>query len=152
MKLLNDLPMNQFIEECVSECFSTDQDLIDHYHTVAGTGLENCIQRTLEDIKLASPDFLFNTVNQDGQLVAYFCKDTDEYLAEIFVKPLYRKKEFMKDFWDQIVNSMKDPFYTAIYKKNTPAIEFYSKHGKIIQELDLDDGHAVIFEFKKVGK
>lgn len=140
----------RLIEQAVKECFATDKNLTAFWHVVSGNGLNACVVKTMSDVAKFDPSFKFYMVFAGDDLAGYFGTEFDgKYVNLIFVKPEYRNKRFMTVFWEQLNEHVKDTFYTSVYKKNTPAISFYSKHGSIIEEIIYDGYKAVIFEINK---
>src|SRR4051812_3169984 len=82
--------------------FSSDKELIDTYHIQSGGSVEDCVNRTFEDLKQADISFEFFVVNKDNNFVGFFGSEklgTINYLTTIFVKPEYRNSEDLKSFW-----------------------------------------------------
>lgn len=139
------------VRDAVTECFASDTPLIEHYHVYAGRGLRACIEKTMHDVARFDRSFEFYPVHQDSKLVAYWGTEFGRYVNLIFVKPDYRRSSFLKGFWKQITDSVSPTFYAGLYKKNTPAIRFYSRHGKIIESFEHDGHPMVVFKFDKEG-
>lgn len=134
----------------VSECFATDVELIKKWHIGSGSGLNACIDRTMNDVaKYFDSSFRFYKVYERGELAGYWGTEFGKYLNLIFVKPKFRNSDFLNNFWHSIKESVSNPFTTAIYAKNKPAISFYIKHGKIIDNFQMDGNEVVLFEFNK---
>jgi hypothetical protein len=70
-------------------------------------------------------------------MVGFFGTEEYIYVNTIFVNPSYRKSEYMKAFYKCLTSIVGDNYITALYKKNTRAIQFYIKNnGKVITDLE----------------
>lgn len=117
-------------------CYSNDKDLIEKFHVVAGTGLINCINKTIEDFKDMHESFKFYTIKKDESLFGYFgtefINDTN-FLTSFFIMPEFRNKEDSKEFWNIIFNHFDNkPFITGIYSNNTRASKWLEKNGGVL--------------------
>lgn len=141
------------VEESVRECFATDRDLLKRWHVEAPANLEKCVARTVTDIDQAGDDFRFFRVFIKNRirsvLAGYWGTEGSNYLNLIFVKPKYRNRWFMRDFWDAIQASLESPFRTVIYAKNEQAITFYMNRGSKVKEFIHNGRPVVAFEFEK---
>ena len=137
------------IKSIMQECFAADKDLLNKWHISAPASLEVCVEKTFNDMKKVDSSFQFFVAFVQGTLVGYWGVESGCYMNLIFVKPEYRNKEFLTLFWNEIEARMGDRFYTAIYSKNKPANDFYSKLGTTIDTFELDGHPAVIFMFNK---
>ncbi len=141
--------LSKAVRQSIEECFATDQDLLDQWHIESGNGLENCVDRTMRDVAKFDHSFKFFTVHEGNSLVGYWGIEFGQYINLIFVKPGFRTKDFMAKFWDEIKKSVCEPFYTAVYSKNIPAIRFYGKLGKELGSIRIEGNPAILFEFNK---
>lgn len=144
-----ELSNRQSVPGAVRECFATDPELLEKWHIAAPGTLDQCVEKTAKDAEGFDLSFRFYLAFVGEELVGYWGTEWDRYLNLIFVKPNYRKPNFMKDFWKYIKRSMNGRFATAVYARNLPAIGFYSKHGKKIQEFQIHGHPAVSFTFEK---
>lgn len=131
----------------IEDNFKLDKELIEKYHIEEGNDYKKCSLRTYNDL-IETTDknsFKLYGVYQDDQLIGFFGTEFNNYINTIFVKPEYRNKECMKLFTNYIIDVVGKEFYTALYKKNTRAINFYIKlGGKIMKELK--EHNAVIIK------
>lgn len=122
--------IQQDYKDILSECFSSDKDLLDKWHIESGTSLENCVNRTYNDLKQLNIEFY--PLYEDSKLIGYFCKEEVynlSFLTGFFIKPEYRKKEYIKEFWNIVNNKFNNKqFYAGIYEKNIPAINFLKRN------------------------
>lgn len=128
---------NKIVEykDLLNECFETDTDLLQKWHIESGNGLEQCVERTYKDLKSANVAIFKLDYNND--LAGYFGIEGGNFLSGFFLKPEFRKKPFVELFWSEVDKQFKDPiYYAGLYKKNTPAINFLSKRGKVYLEFD----------------
>lgn len=134
----------------IKECFSQDSDLVEKYHIAAGTGLESCVQRTVEDLDNCHESFKFYKVENEGKLFGFFGKEhinNISYLTSFFVMPQYRNSSDLRNYWN-LVNDMfvRQPFLVGIYAKNERASKFLNKCGGLC--IAQDDLHKVkVFAF-----
>ena len=80
-------------KELLQECFITDIDLINIYHIEAGKGIEACINRTFDDLKLWNVKVF--GLYEDNEIVGYFGKEANIYLTGFFIKPEYRNSNYI---------------------------------------------------------
>lgn len=133
----------------IKQCYSEDPELLEKYHVLAPDTLENCSKDTYNILEKWCKDFYI--VFNDTELIGYFGKHTEidlDVLSTIYVRPKFRKKEFMGNFWKLINNSFDKEFYTGIYKKNTRCADFYRKFAKTEKEQMIDGKDALIFKFR----
>lgn len=132
----------------IKECFAKDEDLINKWHIESGKGLDSCANRTINDIK----DFIgfkFFIVKDEQELVGFFGIEKSIFLSTFFVSPKYRKKEYMKEYWELVKINLKPTFYSSIYSKNIPAKDFFIKNnGKLLKESNYMGNSILVFEFK----
>jgi hypothetical protein len=130
-------------------CYSEDSGLIEKWHIVSGTGLENCVLDTEKVLREDNGSFL--VVQKDNELVGYFGESINSgfpFLSTIFVRPKYRKKEYMIEFWDLIKKYFNNEhFITGVYKKNVPANKFYEKHCLNKQDLISNNKEVSVYLF-----
>lgn len=130
----------------LAECYAADPELVSRWHTVAGQGLEACIEREFSDLKEANVR-LFK-VTQGEQLVGYFGKelfDGLEFLTGFFLMPSFRPQKL--EFWNLIRSEFKDNFFCGIYEKNLPAMRFIKTRGATLyKRATLSGGSAILFQ------
>jgi hypothetical protein len=136
------------VKEMLTECFDSDPALLTHWHIAAGTGLESCVERTLNDLGSVTVYKLMN----DQDLIGYFGKeeaDGELFLTGFFIKPKFRKIEVISKFWSIVLTEFKRPFFCGLYEKNKPAISFIQRFGAYeVTELNLPDGLAKIYKLE----
>jgi hypothetical protein len=142
------------IRSVIEFCYGEDTELISTYHTIAGSSLLECIE--FENEILDQPDGNILTVELDnGELLGYFGKSLISvedlkfpFMTTIFVRPKYRKKEFMGQFWNVINKEFENQtFLTAIYKNNTRASKFFNKFADDCFETEVNGNTALVFTF-----
>jgi N-acetylglutamate synthase-like GNAT family acetyltransferase len=135
---------NQIIEDC----FATDPELIEKWHLVAGDGLEACSKKTYEDMFECNVDFY--CIEDNKNLVGYYGVenyDGMKFLTGFFIKPSYRNKEYIKEFWNMIDNKMNDTYMIGIYNKNERAKNFLLKKTPIFFEVP--ESKSVFFKVER---
>lgn len=133
--------------ELLNKYFPTDEELYTKWHIASENGLDGCIHKTLEDFKNVDSSFKLFEVENMG----FFGIEYGNYLTTIFVHPEYRKKEYIKEFWNLIeVVMINKPFYAGLYKKNTRCHDFYLKNGgKVILEEQYGNHSVQMFRFEE---
>src|ERR1700692_827256 len=89
----------------LAESYATDQDLIEKWHIEAGQGLEKCIEREFKDLVDANVKVF--SVTKSEKLIGYFGRElfnSEQYLTSFFVKPEFRKREYISEFWSLLLN------------------------------------------------
>lgn len=135
--------------DIILDCFLTDNDLINTYHIESGTSVENCAKRTSDDLKKGSNLDFFKVV-KDSQVIGFFGSesiDDNKFLTGFFLKPEYRTKEGLTEFWSMIKSYFKKDFLVGIYSKNTRAIEFLVKNKATLHSV-IPEKNGIFF---KVG-
>ncbi len=144
------------ILDVVKRNFETDNDLLNIYHIDAPSTADKCAERTARDLKDTQADFCFYVLTDGNNEVGFYgtesCK-TEKFLTSFFIRPEYRKESFIKDFWDNVKSSIGDTaYYTGVYTKNTRAINFLKKKGKIIMSGTNKEGNDyVVFELNHLN-
>ncbi len=140
-----------FVKDVIKQGFSSDKNLIDKWHIISGSGLDSCVNKTIEDLKTQTfSDFKFFVVLNDEEFIGYFGVENEgKYLTTIFIAPEFRnnKKEFLK----LIAPYVQDTFESAIYSKNIPCMRFFNKLGKEKSKFIVDGHEATLFTFEKKG-
>ena len=113
----------------IEDNFKLDKELIEKYHIEEGNDYKKCSKRTFEDLQNVDESFKLYGYFEDDKLIGFFGTELGNYINTIFVKPEYRNKEYMNKFVDSILDTVGNKFYTALYNKNTRAINFYKKLG-----------------------
>jgi N-acetylglutamate synthase-like GNAT family acetyltransferase len=133
-------------KELLTELFSTDKELLSTYHILAPSTAEICAERTLNDLKENNVEI--HLIEQDNKVIGYYGIEKDGWvnnLTGFFLKPEFRTKENIVNFWNKIENNFDKDYYIGVYAKNTRAIEFLNK--KTTTKYESDD--IVVF---KVGR
>lgn len=119
------------IKSLLDKYWPLDKGLL-KYHISNSGSIEDRIARTLKDFEVASPDI---EIYEFPDNIGFFAKESDDYLTTIFVNPEFRNKKYMGFIWNTIKSKMNDTFYTALYSKNTKAINFFLRNGgKVIEK------------------
>lgn len=131
----------------LNECFSEDEELLNKYHIEAPASLSTCVEKTHLDLQNAQVQF-YTLLNND-KLIGYFGMETGTFLTGFFIKPEYRNKEIIKEFWNIVNNKFNNKeFYCGIYKKNERAMKFLEKNnGRLWMEIP--ESNAVFFVFNE---
>lgn len=121
------------IKHVLYECFATDQQLLDKFHVAAGSGLEGCVKRTMDDFS-SCEHLQFYKIMDGKTLVGYAGKEIHSefgsFLTGFFIKPSYRSRPHVKEFWKLVKALMNDGcFFVALHTHNTRAINFIEKAG-----------------------
>jgi hypothetical protein len=117
----------------LTECFASDKELITKWHIASGK-LEDCVERTFKDMADAKIE-MFKLI-EDNKCVGYFGLEGDSFLSGFFLKPEFRSKKDINNFWNIIDNVFDNkPYYSGVYLKNTRAIKFLSKKGRVVLEV-----------------
>jgi hypothetical protein len=140
------LSKTDITKEILVECFSTDSELLSTYHIASGNTAEFCANKTFEDLKTALPSFQFFRVENDNNLIGFFGSE-DKYLTTIFVKPEYRNKKDLNEFWGLILNHFNGPFNTCIYEKNSRCAKFYERNGGMLKATPIVNGENTLFYY-----
>lgn len=134
----------------LNQCFDKDSNLVSQWHIEAGNGLENCVNRTYNDLQNLKVEFF--KIEQDDRLVGYFAKEKYQNLnclTGFFLMPEFRTEDGRKEFWQIIQQEFNGPFLCGLYDKNEPAKKFVESQGAtFVEKFSIVDGVAV---FYKVG-
>lgn len=118
----------------LKECFSTDDNLINLYHIKATKGLEACVTDTYDLLKDCNVKIY--ALRNDKENIGYFGVEGGNFLTGFFIKPSYRNKENIVEFWKIVDSYMPSVYYSGVYKKNIPAVKFLSRRGTIKLEFE----------------
>lgn len=133
----------------IKECFESDEDLLSKWHICSGEGLDICVDRTYGDIAVSGTDFY--SITKDGELVGFFGHEKVQNLNALtgfFIKPEYRNKEDVSQFWDIILKELNGPFICGIYEKNDRAKKFLEKNnGKLVASFKSGAHGALMYGF-----
>lgn len=115
-------------QDIMRECYLEDEELLTKWHINAKYGKESCIKRSIDEMENRN-NLKFFTISNENEIVGFYGTEMDCFLSTFFVKPKYRKKEYMKEIWEIMTNSFQSTFHSALYSKNTKAIDFLKKNG-----------------------
>lgn len=133
----------------IPELWKKDSELLDKWHITAGMGHDYCINKTLNDIKGFDKSFKFYTIKDSACNVGFFGIEFENFLTTLYMSPDYRKKEYIGQFWNMILNNINKPFKSAIYAKNKPCADFFVKNGGILIDIGRNLNNTfIVFEFK----
>jgi hypothetical protein len=114
----------------VYDCYLSDPYHIEKDHIEAGKGIDVCVKSTID--VLENDGAVINEVEKDGEVIGYFSSVViNEYpiMQFWFIKPAFRKKDFVIYFWMKVLSFFKGLFYTTIYCKNEKALIHLKKQG-----------------------
>lgn len=136
------------IESVIRECYSSDKDVVNKFHVVAGQGLDNCVKRTVNDLIMNDVN-VYKLLNQDGTLLGYFGEKYG-WLVGFFLMPQFRQ-DHKNVFWNTIKSHLGDKFKIGIFSKNSRAKSFLIKNGCVVDySLPTEDGLGEILSYKEV--
>ena len=113
------------LKEAITKFYSSDNDLIEKFHIIAGNGLEACVNRTVDDLKDLEIAYIF----EKEELIGYFALDKTVYhnfLVGFFIMPEYRKDH---KYWNEIIEALPEFTICGLYNKNIRAQKFFAKQG-----------------------
>lgn len=94
----------------------------------------------------------FHVIYNNEELVGYFGKEVVNdslFLTGFFIKPKFRTKKFIKEFWDNVNTEFNNKnFYCAIYEKNIPAVNFLKRNGGI-EYRKIEELKGIVFMFNQ---
>lgn len=93
----------------------------------------------IKDCELHKTEYGYFGVDKDSDILPW--------LNGFFIIPTMRNKETVTKFWKDVENELGNCFMSGVYTKNTKAINFLKKHGKIMKETE----DKTIFYFNKSG-
>lgn len=134
----------------IAEMFPTDKDLIEKYHINADKNATHCVIRTINDLEMADKSFKFFIIKDNESTAAFFGTEFGNYLNTFFIHPSYRKKEVIGKIWNKVSGHFSASFFTALYGKNTRAINFYLKNGGTkVGDFCMNGNSAVLIKFER---
>lgn len=110
--------------------YESDQDLLDKWHIEAGSGLENCVNRTMSDFEKFKVET--KLIYRDGRVVGYFGKETNngmQALTGFFIDPEFRNSEHIPSIWNEIREDFCPAFFVGLFDHNEPARKFIERQG-----------------------
>lgn len=139
---------SQLTLETLETLFAEDKELCDQHHIIAPASPRECALRTLTDLQQA-PGFSSYLVFIENNLIGYFGLQRlveGNFLTGFFISPAVRRRPVVKAFWSIITNEFKGlPFACGVYAKNTRAVSFLEKSGKLLETIQTGDGPVKLF-------
>lgn len=133
------------VRAVISHCFSSDYELMSKWHISAPSSLDNCVSRTVNDLRELSV-FNFYMISEN-ETIGFFGKEIHNqmtFLTAFFIKPKYRTKEIFERFWGEVKKNVGNDFYCGIYNKNERAKRFLEKsNGKCVG----NDNEIAVYKF-----
>lgn len=130
----------------ITECFSSDPNYL-KFHYEGAKGLDACIEITVNELKAAPSECLFKVVDGD-KTVAMFGVENGNMLNPFFIKPEFRKKEFVGPILELVRSKLTKNYMMGLYDVNEPIKNFMLKNGGSISITGVYKGHLVhILEF-----
>ena len=124
-------------KEILTNLFSSDSDFILKYHNLAPTSAEICAEKTFNDLCNYNVDL--RLIEKNNEIIGYYGIEKNEglsYLTGFFIKPEYRTKEVITDFWKQVDSNFNTDYFVGVFAKNIPAINFLNKKTTTKYEID----------------
>lgn len=137
------------IEPMIRKCYESDNDLINKFHVIAGSGLDSCIKRTVSEFK--EMNLTIYTLEKDGKFFGYFgdeLYDSGRNLTGFFIMPEFRKDK--TDFWKEVKNHFNEDVNIGIFTKNARASKFLLSGGcELIGKAMTKDGFCEVYRLYK---
>jgi hypothetical protein len=125
----------------VEECFTSDNGyLANHY--ASEKGLEACINITVSEISHLPIYSLYKILHND-EIVGMFGIENNTVLNPFFIKPEFRKKQYVGPILNLMQSKMKHTYYMGLYDKNTPIMKFFLQNGGTIDFSGTYNGQVV---------
>ena len=112
-------------KQVLLECFESDSELLEKWHIESGTSLDNCINRTYNDLQECNVSFY--VLKDNDKIIGYFGIENNNFLTGFFLKLEYRTKDNILEFWNIVDSKFEGNYMIGVYKKNEPAVEFLKK-------------------------
>lgn len=131
-----------------------DPELIKYYHIVSNGNntiddLNRCVNDTLNVFKVATA-FKFFKLSDNKGLIGYFgTQQTENHsmLSGFFIRPKYRKKQYVRKFWRIIDNNFGGKtYFCGVYAKNTRALAFLDKKGEPYDSVKVKGNDVIMFK------
>lgn len=113
-------------------CYESDKELLDKYHVLAPTTLENAVKNTRDVFMSTLGVFQMKKVLYGDDFAGYYGIERFEDrfgITGFFVMPKYRNKEFLSTFVSLIKSEFNGDIYCGVYDHNARAINFLLKSG-----------------------
>jgi len=130
------IELTKDIKTLLTDSWASDPELCEKWHIAAPATLEDCVDRTLQDLENTDNTFKVFKVLDGDNVAGFFGQEIGNYLNLFFIHPKYRNKEKVSEIWSLVSGQFPSPFFTAVYSKNSRAINFYSKNGRILDDSD----------------
>lgn len=111
--------------ELLTKFYSSDKDLISIHHVLAGSSLEECIEKTYNDLLNVEISYL----KENDEIIGYYGLEKGKYcnfLVGFFIMPENRKNT---RFWEEIESNLPENTYCGLFSNNKRAIRFLEKKG-----------------------
>lgn len=124
----------------VAISFWGDDALINQYHKVETKRYQDCVEDTYNTI-LDSTEALpleWYLVRHDNNEIIGYCIASKAYnfLYSFGINKNYRNSEVLSTWFNKVAELLQDHFASALWAKNTRAIDFLVKNGMKIFEED----------------
>lgn len=137
---------NTELKSMLTRCYSSDKELIEKFHVLSGSSIEDCVNRTCQDFFSCKVD-IFVVLSDSGDFIGYFGEeflDNEKWLSGFFIMPEHRKTS--KDVWKLIKEHFNCDFKVGLFTKNKRAKRFIMKNGGQLEQIILTkDGLGEIF-------
>lgn len=125
------------IQDLVTICYSECDRSRELYHDYAGFSVKECSANFAEKLNSLN-GYDFYLVYDNSELIGYFGTteiDNLDCLYTFFVRPKFRKSDYLKKYWKLIESKFDGNFFAGVYSSNQPAKSFLTKSGgQLIQK------------------
>ncbi len=140
------------IEKVVKYYFSKDDELFSKWHVKAGEGEDECMKDTRSVLENDTYQLRFFEIRLNKEPFGFFATETYQtlnFLTTFFVMPKYRTSEYMEGYWQLIRERFSyKPFESAIYEKNTPAVNHLKRNGgRVVSRMKHKNNVVLNFKF-----
>ncbi len=125
--------------------FEGDKELLEKYHILAPSTLEECVKHTAESIEENEEHYKdnieFYAVILDVETVIGYTiiiknKKVPNELYSFAINVKYRQRDILEEWLRELAKKLGDNYYTVLWQKNTRAIDFFEKNGFIVERED----------------
>ena len=141
-------------EKIIRAAWEADESLVNEWHIKAGEGLESCVKDTLDVLSndVDKTTFHLYAVKDGDKEIGFFGKelvDEKPFLTTFYIYPDYRTKDCKEEFLKLIFSELGDEFVTAVYAKNTRALNWFIRNGAdFLGEVNNENGSIVLMKLK----
>jgi hypothetical protein len=116
-------------QSVIDRCYSSDKDLLDKWHIIAPTTLNQASLHTLIVFNTSSK-FKMYELTEKGRFIGYFgTTETDiKYVQGFFIMPAFRNKAIYDSFFEKIKQVLSSTVIIPVYAKNTRACNFLERN------------------------